>query len=152
VRSRLKAGWKPDDLIPVEPIEISQTCHDVATPATSSRQEGGRHWILGLASGALGIALAGVGLVINARYAASLGATAEDAALLAALGLAIDAGAVIGLSITALLWQGGRLLSSLAAFVLWVGFSAMSAIATAGFKSVSRRLCGRARVGNRAGG
>jgi hypothetical protein len=93
--------------------------------------------VLGLASGALGLALAGVGLVINARYAASLGQTTEESWLLATLGVAIDGGAVIGLSVAALLWQTRHLLSSLAAFVLWVGFSMMSAIATAGFTSQS---------------
>src|SRR5262249_54521656 len=64
-------------------------------------------------------------------FAASLGATVEDSWLLATLGLAIDAGAVIGLSVTALLWQAGHFLPAFAAFVLWVGFSMMSAIATA---------------------
>ena len=44
---------------------------------------------------------------------------------------------MIGLSVTALLWQGGRLLSSLTSFLLWIGFSVMSAIATAGFTSTS---------------
>jgi len=58
------------------------------------------------------------------------------------------AGAVIGLSVTALLWQGGRLLSSLAAFVLWLGFSMMSAVATAGFtsQSLGDHAAGRASV------
>jgi hypothetical protein len=137
VRQRLKDGWKPEDLIPVESIEIPQYLHDVSTSSTPRLQGAGRHWILGLASGALGLALAGVGLVINARYAASLGSTAEDGWLLATLGLAIDLAAVIGLSVTALLWQSGRFLSSLAAFMLWIGFAMMSVIAIAAFTATS---------------
>src|SRR5690348_2457145 len=144
IKRWMNKGWAPPVPATIKIVEQSQ---EVPTDAHPPGRHG-RHWIMGLCSGALGLALAGVGLVINARYAASLGATSEDAWLLATLGLAIDAGAVIGLSITALLWQGGRLLSAAAAFLLWVGFSVMSAIATAGFtsQSIGDFAAGRASV------
>jgi hypothetical protein len=90
-----------------------------------------------LTCGALGLALAGVGLVINANYAASLGRTVDESALLAALGLAVDGGAVILLSVSARLWQARHRLWSGVAFASWLGFTSASMIATAGFTSQS---------------
>jgi hypothetical protein len=135
VRKRLQQGWSPADLIPVEPVEIPQCLHEVSTPSTPLETGGGRHWLLGLTSGALGIAIAGVGLIVNARYGASLGRTADESVLLAALGLTIDGAAVILLSISALLWKDRHWLFSLVAFVAWIGAAAWSMIATAGFTS-----------------
>src|SRR5262245_5299480 len=137
VRQRLKNGWKPEDLVPVEPIEIRPNFHDVTTPSTPRRSGGGRSWLLALTCLALGLALAGVGLVINATYAANLGRTMDESALLAALGLAVDGGAVILLSVAARLWQARHPLWSLIAFVAWVGFTVPSMIATASFTSTA---------------
>src|SRR5262245_21858070 len=133
VRRRLEAGWSPADLIEVQAVEIPQSVQGVATPVHPVRPAPGRPWPMGLTCGALGVALAGVGLVINANYAASLGRTIDESALLAALGLAVDGGAVILLSVAARLWQVRHRLWSTVAFASWLGFTAASAIATAGF-------------------
>src|SRR4051794_35886569 len=90
----LANGWAPPAVATIKIVEQDQGVRTNAHPPA-------RHWILGLTCGALGLALAAVGLVINAQYAGSLGHTAGESVLLAALGLAVDGGAVILLSVAA---------------------------------------------------
>jgi hypothetical protein len=126
----LANGWTPPAVATIKIVEQDQ---GVRTPAHPPA----RHPILGVTCGALGLALAGVGLVVNAQYAAGLGHSMGESALLATLGLAVDAGAVILLSVAAALWQSRHPLWSAFAFVSWLGFTAASMIATAGFTSTA---------------
>src|SRR5262245_30439176 len=119
IRRWQQKGWAP--AAPAT-IEIIPRVQEVPTHA----QGGGRHWFLGGTCGALGLALAAVGLVINGHYAASLGHTPGESALLATLGLAVDGGAVILMAVAAALWQAQHMLGSAVAFVAWVGFTAAS--------------------------
>src|SRR5215468_10844251 len=54
---------------------------------------------------ATALGMAAVGLVMNARFAASFGQTAEAAALLATIGLAIDVLAIVMPTVAAQLWH-----------------------------------------------
>jgi len=148
VRRRLAAGWTAADLMPIEPEEIPQCVQGVPTPVHPRVHPPGRHWILGGACTIIGIAIAAVGLVVNARYAGSLGRTLDESVLLAALGLTIDASAIILLSVAAMLWRDRHWLSSLTALVLWIGAAGWSMIATAGFTSqaIGDVAAGRASV------
>ena len=89
-----------------------------------------------IAAGLLAVAaltLAGVGLMTNAQFAASLGQTPAAAALLAALGLAIDALALILPCTATVLWRSRHALASLAAWAVWAGAVTVTLIAAAGF-------------------
>src|SRR5262245_36563020 len=55
-------GWAPPAPATIKIVEQSQSVPTDAHPPGRR----GRHWIMGLASGVLGLVLAGVGLVINA--------------------------------------------------------------------------------------
>jgi hypothetical protein len=123
-------GWTPPAVATIQIVESNQDVPRGAHPP-------GRPWLLGLTCGALGVALAAVGLVINAQYAASLGHTMGESALLAALGLAVDGGAVILLGVAAALWQARHPLWSVIAFASWVGFTLASMIASAGFTATA---------------
>src|SRR5262245_39209357 len=130
IRRWQQKGWAPP--APAT-IQIVQQDQQVPTPA----QGDGRPSLLGMTCLLLGLALAGVGLVINASYAASLGHTTGESSLLATLGLAVDGGAVILLSVAAALWQARHPMWSVLALAAWIGFTAASMIATAGFTSQS---------------
>src|SRR5215831_1996025 len=81
IRRWLENGWQPPAPATAEIVQEDQSVATHGHPP-------GRPWLLGLTCGALGLALAGVGLLINAQYAASLGRTMGESSLLAALGLA----------------------------------------------------------------
>jgi hypothetical protein len=135
IRRWLDNGWAPPDAATIRVVPENQGVPMGAHGGGRTQADTGRHWLLGSTCGALGLALAGVGLVINARYAGSLGRTVDESLLLAALGLTIDGGAVILLSVAARLWQARHPMWSSLAFVSWLGFTGASMIATAGFTS-----------------
>lgn len=92
--------------------------------------------------------LTAVGLVMNARFAASFGQTAEAAALLAAIGLSVDLLAVILPSVGVQLWHRRSILAAGAAWVLWLAVLTMTLLAATGFAStnIGDAVAGRARV------
>lgn len=94
------------------------------------------------------IGLTAVGLVMNARFAASFGQTAEAAALLAAIGLAVDLLAVVLPSVSVQLWQRRSILAAAAAWTLWLGVLAMTWLAATGFAStnIGDSVAGRAKI------
>jgi hypothetical protein len=94
------------------------------------------------------VAMALVGLVMNARFAASFGQTAEAAALLAMIGLAIDVLAVSLPSVAAQLWHGRSRSASAVAWSIWLIALTMSLLAAAGFAStnIGDAVAGRARI------
>jgi hypothetical protein len=92
--------------------------------------------------------LTAVGLVMNARFAASFGQTMEAAALLAAIGLAVDLLAVVLPSAGVLLWQRRSIGAAASAWTIWVGVLAMTWLAATGFAStnIGDAVAGRARI------
>lgn len=94
------------------------------------------------------LGLAGVGLVMNARFAATFGQTAEAAALLAAIGLAVDLLAVVLPGVGAELWRRRAIPTAAAAWLLWLMVLAMTWLAATGFASteIGDAVAGRARL------
>ena len=96
------------------------------------------------------LGLTAVGLVMNARFAASFGQTAEAAVLLAAIGLAVDLLAVVLPSVGVQLWQRRSILAAASAWTIWLAVLAMTWLAAAGFAStnIGDAVAGRARIAN----
>lgn len=94
------------------------------------------------------LGLTGVGLVMNARFAASFGQTLEAAALLAAIGLAIDLLAVLLPSVGVQFWHRRSILAAAAAWSIWLAVLAMTWLAATGFASthIGDAVAGRARI------
>jgi hypothetical protein len=94
------------------------------------------------------LAMAAVGLVMNARFAASFGQSAEAAALLAMIGLAIDVLAVALPSVAAQLWHGRNRAAAGVAASIWLIALTMSLLAATGFAStnIGDAVAGRAKV------
>ena len=94
------------------------------------------------------LGLTGVGLVMNARFAASFGQTLEAAALLAAIGLAIDLLAVVLPSVGVQFWHRRSILASAAAWSIWLAVLVMTWLAATGFAStnIGDAVAGRARI------
>jgi hypothetical protein len=104
---------------------------DVTPDRHDGHSEGSRAAGVLLAGTAL--ILAGVGLLTNAQFAASLGQTPVASSLLAALGLAIDALALILPCTATVLWRGRHRLASVSAWAVWAGAVTVTLIAAAGF-------------------
>jgi hypothetical protein len=111
-----------------------------------------RRSIIAVAASALlaatALAMAAVGLVMNARFAASFGQTAEAAALLAMIGLAIDVLAVALPSVAAQLWHGRNRAAAAVAASIWLIALTMSLLAATGFAStnIGDAVAGRAKI------
>jgi hypothetical protein len=78
--------------------------------------------------------LGGSGLVMNARYAASLG-SGEGATIQAAIGIAIDAIALVLLSAGYLLWNHGHCRFAVLAWIVWPVMLGLSLLNTIGFSA-----------------
>jgi hypothetical protein len=94
------------------------------------------------------IGLTAVGLVMNARFAASFGQTMEAAVLLAGIGLAVDLLAVVLPSVGAQFWHRRAFLPAAAAWTIWLGVLAMTWLAATGFAStnIGDAVAGRAKI------
>lgn len=86
---------------------------------------------------ATAVGLTGVGLVMNARFAASFGQTMEAAVLLAMIGLAVDLLAVVLPTVAVQLWHRRAILAAGAAWTIWLAALAMTLLAAAGFASTN---------------
>jgi len=97
---------------------------------------------------ATAVGLTGVGLVMNARFAASFGQTVEAAVLLATIGLAIDMLAVVLPTVAMQLWQRRSILAAGAAWTIWLAALSMTLLAAAGFAStnIGDAVAGRAKI------
>jgi hypothetical protein len=108
--------------------------------------------ILTIAAAALlfatAIGMAGVGLVMNARFAASFGQTVEAAALLTGIGLAIDVLAIVMPTAAAQLWHNQLRPAAAAAWLIWTAALSMTLLAAIGFAStnIGDAVAGRARI------
>src|SRR5262245_33979719 len=83
------------------------------------------------------IGLTAVGLVMNARFAASFGQTAEAAILLAAIGLAVDLLAVALPSVGVQLWHRRSAATAIAAWMIWLAVLTMALLAATSFASTN---------------
>jgi hypothetical protein len=119
-----------------------------ASPDRSIAAGGSR--VIATIVGATALALAGVGLVLNASFAASLGQTGLAAALLATIGLAMDVLAVALPTAASRLWQTGHRLAALAGGCIWAGALMMMILAGIGFAStnIGDAVAGRAKIVN----
>jgi hypothetical protein len=94
------------------------------------------------------VGLTGVGLVMNARFAASFGQTVEAGVLLATIGLAVDMLAVVLPTVGVQLWQRRSVLAAGAAWTIWMAALTMTMLAATGFAStnIGDAVAGRAKV------
>jgi hypothetical protein len=94
------------------------------------------------------VGLTGVGLVMNARFAASFGQTVEAGVLLATIGLAVDMLAVVLPTVGVQLWQRRSILAAGAAWTIWMAALTMTMLAATGFAStnIGDAVAGRAKV------
>ena len=94
------------------------------------------------------LGLTAVGLVMNARFAASFGQTAEAALLLAAIGLAVDLLAVVLPSVGVQFWHRRSLLAAASAWTIWLAVLVLTLLAAMGFAStnIGDAVAGRARI------
>jgi len=99
-----------------------------------------------LLSTAVGLTI--VGLIMNARFAASFGQSVEAAVLLATIGLAVDMLAVVLPTVAAQLWQRRSIMAAGAAWTIWVAALSMTLLAAMGFAStnIGDAVAGRAKV------
>jgi hypothetical protein len=124
--------------------------HAVGAAAPSAR-EGGRAAVALVAAAVLlatAVGLAAVGLTMNARFAASFGQTTEAAAILAAIGLAIDVLAVVLPTVATLLWHRRSRAAAIAAWTMWLVALTMTLLAAIGFAAtnIGDAVAGRARI------
>src|SRR5262245_6934696 len=89
------------------------------------------------------VGLTGVGLIMNARFAASFGQTLEAGMLLAMIGLAVDL-----LAVAVQLWQRRSVLAAGAAWTIWMAALTMTLLAAMGFAStnIGDAVAGRAKI------
>jgi hypothetical protein len=99
-----------------------------------------------LLSTAVGLTI--VGLIMNARFAASFGQSVEAAVLLATIGLAVDMLAVVLPTVAAQLWHRRSIMAAGAAWTIWVAALSMTLLAAMGFAStnIGDAVAGRAKV------
>jgi hypothetical protein len=113
------------------PPALLQREPDVTPDRHDEHPEGSR--VAGVLLAGTALILAGVGLLTNAQFAASLGQTPVSSTLLAALGFAIDGLALILPSVAGVLWRGRHRLASVSAWAVWAGAVTVTLIAAAGF-------------------
>jgi hypothetical protein len=102
---------------------------------------------------ATSLGLTAVGLVMNARFAASFGQNTEASVLLAAIGLAVDLLAVVLPTVAAQLWQRRMIVPAGAAWLIWLAALSMTLLAATGFAStnIGDAVAGRAKIAGEAG-
>jgi hypothetical protein len=132
--------------VPADPPPVTLV---VASPAAPAIAPGGSRMTAVIVRGAA-LCLAAVGLILNAHFAASLGQTGLAAALLAAIGLAMDVLAVALPTAAGKLWQARHRPAAFAAWLIWAGALVMMLLAGIGFASmnIGDTVAGRAKVAN----
>jgi hypothetical protein len=101
-------------------------------------------WLLLLTA----VGLTAVGLVMNARFAASFGQTLEAAVLLAGIGLAVDLLAVVLPSVGVQFWHRRSVLAAASAWTIWLAVLVLTVLAAMGFAStnIGDAVAGRAKI------
>jgi hypothetical protein len=124
-------------------IELPPAQPEVAKPVRSMTAT-----ITSLVLLATAVGLTCVGLIMNARFAASFGQSVEAAVLLATIGLAVDMLAVVLPTVAVQLWHRRSILASGAAWTIWSAALCMTLLAATGFAStnIGDAVAGRAKV------
>jgi len=93
-------------------------------------------------------ALASLGTILNARYAATFGRSADSAAILAGLGMITDLLATTSPTAATQLWAAKHRMSALALWAIWLGATCMMLLASSGFaaRELGDALADRARI------
>src|SRR5262249_4389214 len=101
---------------------------------------------------AAALALGGVGLVLNARFAASFGQSHDAAWLLASIGVAIDLIAILLPVAACQLWRQHYFVSALGAWAVWLIAITMTLLATSGFAAtqIGDAVSGRTKIADEA--
>jgi hypothetical protein len=123
----------------------------IEMPAPQETEKPVRSMVATMASAVLlatAVGLTGVGLIMNARFAASFGQTVEAGVLLATIGLAVDMLAVVMPTVAAQLWQRRSVLAAGAAWSIWLAALTMTLLAATGFAStnIGDAVAGRAKI------
>src|SRR5260370_40864016 len=84
----------------------------------------------------IALALGGSGIIMNARYAASLGSSEEGATVLAVVGVAIDGLAMVLPSVPVGLWRRGHRTLAIVPWCVWPIIVVLSLMASAGYAAV----------------
>lgn len=136
--------------VAIEPPPVIAAVVTPAAPAVAPTTAPAGSRTTALIIGAAALCLAAVGLILNANFAASLGQTGLAAALLAAIGLAVDMLAVALPTAASKLWQGRHRPAAFAAWLLWAGALIMMLLAGIGFASmnIGDTVAGRAKMAN----
>src|SRR5262249_29070513 len=101
---------------------------------------------------AAALALGGVGLVLNARFAASFGQSHDAAWLLASIGVAIDLIAILLPVAACQLWRQRYFVSAVGAWAVWLIAITMTLLATSGFAAtqIGDAVSGRTKIADEA--
>jgi len=136
--------------VPAVPVAIAAAAPIIPAAASMTAPSGSR--TTAAVVGGAALCLGAVGLILNAHFAASLGQTGLAAALLAAIGLALDVLAVALPTAASKLWHARHRPAALSAWLIWAGALAMMLLAGIGFASVniSDTVAGRSKVANEA--
>jgi hypothetical protein len=140
----------PTAIAPAIPAAIAPAIPAAVTPMVGPAIAPGGSRPTAVIVGATAVCLAAVGLVLNANFASSLGQTGLAAALLAAIGLAVDLLAVALPTAASRLWHARHRAAAFAAGLIWVCALAMMLLAGIGFASVNigDTVAARAKVAN----
>jgi hypothetical protein len=115
-------------IIPVQPTPPQQ----VARPRRAVRDV-----LIALVFGLAALALAVIGVCVNAKYWGAFGQSPDAVMWLAVMGVAVDVLTLVTPSAAFRLWANGRYLGALAAWIFWVGFLAMTVLATSGWSATN---------------
>ncbi|MPZ37721.1 MAG: hypothetical protein GEU95_06605 [Rhizobiales bacterium] len=137
-------------------VQLVGHAFSIAAASPASAQRPARS-VIGVITACLlvltALGLTAVGLVMNARFAASFGQTAEAAILLAGIGLAVDLLAVTLPSVGVQLWHRRSILAAAATWTIWLAVLTLTLLAAMGFAStnIGDAVAGRAKIaGERA--
>jgi hypothetical protein len=145
----------PDQLVGERPSspEIALSHNDVtglSQPVLHPRKWDVTAVILGVTA----LALAVIGMVVNARQAASLGMTPDASGLLAAEGLCADLLVLVLPTVATRLWVNRQWMGATTAWAIWVGVIGFTLLATATWSAtnVGDAVAGRVAIAERAEG
>jgi MarR family len=154
VRSPVRSPERLPQIQSQKKSKILGTAINYSSPSPISRPAKFKVDFVAVLLGVTALALAGIGMTVNARYAGSLGATADGSLLLAGVGLTADMLALILPSAASRLWANRQWIGSFTAWVIWVGVLALTLLATSGWSATNLgdAIAGRVASVDRADG
>jgi hypothetical protein len=145
----------PDQIVGGQPSspEIALSHNDV-TGLSQPVLRPGRWDVTAVILGVTALALAIIGMVVNARQAASLGMTPDASGLLAAEGLCADLLVLMLPTVAARLWGDRQRVGAATAWAIWLGVIGFTLLATATWSAtnVGDAVAGRVAIAGPAEG